>query len=241
MMKPHLDTPQAASSHQSQGQSRVLHACHLPLSRLPPAPTLKSPDHALAQGQLCPHSLAPLLFNCSVMSECFWPHRLQHPGSSVLHYLLEFTQTHVHWVGDATQPSHPLLFPSLPALSLSQHQGLFQWVKSALCIRWPKYWSFSFSISPSNAYSGLISFKTDWFDLAVPGTLKSLLQHYSSKASIPESPSEHKAWSSNPASLNLVLGNNCMCQFPPLKPGGWRSSPCRIAVTSIRNHIEHFL
>ena len=82
----------------------------------------------------------------------------------------------------AIQLFHPLLSPSPPAFSLSQHQGLFQWVSS---IRWPKYWSFSFSISPSNEYSGLISFRMDWFDLlAVQGTLKSLLQHQSSKASI---------------------------------------------------------
>ena len=73
-------------------------------------------------------------------------------------------------------------FPSLPAFNLSQHQGLLM---SALPIRWPKYWSFSFSISPSNEYSGLISFRIDWFDLlAAQGTLKSLLQHHSSKASV---------------------------------------------------------
>jgi len=86
-------------------------------------------------------------------------------------------------VGDAIQLSHPVLSPSPPAFNLSQHQGLFK--ESVLCIRWPKYWSFSFSISPSNEYSGLISFRTDWLDLlAVLGTLKSLLQHHSSKASI---------------------------------------------------------
>ena len=78
--------------------------------------------------------------------------------------LPEFAQTHVHWVSDALQPSHPLSFPSSLALNLSQDQGLFQWV-SSLCIRGPKYWSFSFSISPSNVYSGLISFRIDWFDL----------------------------------------------------------------------------
>ena len=79
-------------------------------------------------------------------------------------------------------PSPPLFSPS--PLILSQHQGLFQWVSSSH-IRWPEYWSFSFSISPSNEYSGLISFRMDWFDLlAVQGTLKSLLQHHSSKASI---------------------------------------------------------
>ena len=93
------------------------------------------------------------------------------------HQLPELTQTHVHQVGDAIQ-SHPLSSPS-PTFSLSQHQGFF------LRIRWPKYWSFSFNISPSNEYPGLISFRMDWLDLlAVQGMLKSLLQHHSSKASI---------------------------------------------------------
>ena len=105
------------------------------------------------------------------------------PGFPVLHQILELAQTHTHWVSDAIQPSQALSSPSPPASNLSQHQGLFQWVSS--CIRWPKYWSFSFSISPSNEYSGLISFMTDWMDLlAVQGTLKSLLQHHSSKASV---------------------------------------------------------
>ena len=99
------------------------------------------------------------------------------------HQLLEFTQTRVHWVGDAIQVSHPLLSPSPPAFNLSQHQGLFKWVSSLH--QMAKYWSFSFSISPSNEYSGLISFRMDWLDLlVVQGTLKSLLQHHSSKASI---------------------------------------------------------
>ena len=101
------------------------------------------------------------------------------PGLPVHHQLPELAQTHVHWVCDAIQPSHPLLSPSPPAFNLSQHQGLFKWV------RWPKHWSFSFSISPSNEYSGLISFRMDWLDLiTVQGALKSLLQHHSSKASI---------------------------------------------------------
>ena len=105
------------------------------------------------------------------------------PGLPVHHQLLEFTQTHVHWVSHAIQPSHPLSSPSPPALNLSQHQIFSN--ESVLCIRWRKYWSFSFSISPSNECLGLISFRMDWLDLlAVQGTLKSLLQHHSSKASI---------------------------------------------------------
>ena len=108
------------------------------------------------------------------------------PGYPVLHYLLEFAQTQVHWVGDAIQPSHPGLPPSPFALNLSQHQCLSN--ESAFCIRWPKYWNFSFSVTPSNEYSGLISFRIDWFDLlAVWGTLKSLIQHHCSKTSLQHS------------------------------------------------------
>ena len=103
------------------------------------------------------------------------------PGFPVHHQLLEFTQTPVHRVGDAIQPSHPLSSPSPPTISFSQHQGLFKSISSS---RWPKYWSFSFSISPSNKYSRLISFRTDWLDLlAVQVSLKSLLQCRCSKAS----------------------------------------------------------
>ena len=99
------------------------------------------------------------------------------PGFPVLHHLLELSQTHLHWIGDANQPSCPLLSTS-PAFNFSQHQDLFQWV--ALCIRWPKYQSFSFSISSSSEYSGLISFRNGWFDLlAVQRTLKSLSQYHS--------------------------------------------------------------
>jgi len=104
------------------------------------------------------------------------------PGYPVLHYLLEFAQTHVHWVDDAIQPFYPLLIPSPSASNLSQHQGLFQWVGSSLS--WSKYWNFS--ISPSNEYSRLISFRIGWFDLlTIQETLKSLFQHHSLKASIP--------------------------------------------------------
>ena len=106
------------------------------------------------------------------------------PGFPVHHQLPEFTQTHLHWVGDAIQPSHPLSSPSPPALNLFPSVRVFS-NESALRMRWPKYWSFSFSISPSNEHSGVISFRMDWLDLlAVQGTLKSLLQHHSSKASI---------------------------------------------------------
>ena len=105
------------------------------------------------------------------------------PGLPVHHQLLESTQTHVHRVSDPIQPSHPLSSPSPPAFNLSKHQGLSS--ESVLHIRWPKYWSFNFSISPSNEYSELILFRIYWLDLlAVQGTLKSLLQHHSSKASI---------------------------------------------------------
>ena len=101
------------------------------------------------------------------------------PGLPVQHQLPEFTETHVHRVSDAIQPSHPLSSPSPLAPNPSQHQSLF------LHMRWPKYWSFSFSIIPSQEIPGLISFRMDWLDLlAVQRTLKSLLQHHSSKASI---------------------------------------------------------
>ena len=108
-------------------------------------------------------------------------------GFPVHHQLPESTQTHVHQVGDAIQPSHPLSSPSPPTLNLSQHQGLFQWVSSSqqsIGVL-AKYWSFSFNISPSNEHPGLISFRMDWWDIhAVQETLKSLLQHHSSKVSI---------------------------------------------------------
>ena len=105
------------------------------------------------------------------------------PGLPVHHQLPEFTRTDIHWVGDAIQPSHPL--SSLFLLLLTPPRIRVFSNESALHIRWPKYWSFSFSISSSHEYSGLISPRIDWFNfLAVQGTLKSHLQHYSSKASI---------------------------------------------------------
>ena len=105
------------------------------------------------------------------------------PDLPVHHQLMEFIQTHVHWVSDAIQSSDPLSSPSPPTFNLSQHQGLFKWVSSLH--QEAKVLSFIYSIGPSNEYSGLISFRMDWLDLlAVQGTLKSLLQHHSSKASI---------------------------------------------------------
>ena len=105
------------------------------------------------------------------------------PGLPVYHQLPKFTQTHVHRVGDAIQPSHPLASPSSPAPNPSQHQGLFQWVNSSHEVA--KVLEFHFSITPSNEHLGLVSFRMDWLDLLdVQGTLKSLLQHHSSKASI---------------------------------------------------------
>ena len=93
------------------------------------------------------------------------------PGLPVHHQLPESTQTHVHQVGDAIQPSHPLSSPSPPALYLSHYQGLFKWVSSSHQVA--KYWRFSFNISPSNEHAGLISFRMDWFDLlAVQGSLR---------------------------------------------------------------------
>ena len=105
------------------------------------------------------------------------------PGLPIHHQLPESTQTHVHWVSDAIQPSHPLSSPSPPALNLSRIRVILS--ESALYMRWPKYWSFNFNISPTNEHPGLISFRMDWLNLlAVQGTVRSLLQHHSSKASI---------------------------------------------------------
>ena len=112
------------------------------------------------------------------MSDSLQPHGLQHAWPPCPSPTLRvYSYTHVHWVGDAIQPSHPLtsIFPSIRIYSN----------ESILHIWWPKYWSFSFSIRPSNGYPGLISFRMDWLDLlAVQRTLKSLPQHHSSKASI---------------------------------------------------------
>ena len=105
------------------------------------------------------------------------------PGFPVHHQLPELAQTHVHQASDAIQPSHSLLSPCPPTFNLSSIRVFSN--QSVLHVRWPKYWSVSLSVSPSNEFSRLISFRMDWLDLLpVQGTLKSLLQHYSSKASI---------------------------------------------------------
>ena len=102
------------------------------------------------------------------------------PGLPVHHQLQEFTQTHVHRVCDAIQPSHPLSSPFPPATSIRVFSN-----ESILRMRWPKYWSFTFSISPSNEHPVRISCRMDWLDLlAVQMTLKSLLEHHSSESSI---------------------------------------------------------
>ena len=140
------------------------------------------------------------------------PHRLQHARLPWPPPSPEFAQIHGHWVSDATYPSHLLLLPSPFAFNLSKLQIVPN--EPALCIKWPKYWSFSFSISPPNEYSGLISLRIDWFDLLA---VKSLLQHYNLKASIlwvlsllygPTLTSKHDYWKNrsfdDTVSLSLV-------------------------------------
>ena len=117
------------------------------------------------------------------MFDSLWPHDLQHARLPCPSPLPESAHIHVHWVGDAS--NHLILCRSLllPPSTFPSNRVFSN--ESVLPIRWPKYWSCSFSLSPSNEYSGLISFRMDWLDpLAVQGTLKSLLQHYSSKGSI---------------------------------------------------------
>ena len=138
------------------------------------------------------------------------------PGLPVHHQLPEFTQTHVHRVGDAIQPSHPVSSSSPPAPNPSIR--VFS-NESALRMRWPKYWSFSFHISPSKEHPGLISYRMNWLDLlAVQGTLKSLLQHHS-YISPPEK-------SRIISSLNLLISNlKSICNLNIFLP-------CNVIVTS---------
>ena len=125
-------------------------------------------------------SLSSVAQSCPTLCD---PMNRSTPGLPGHHQLPEFTQTHVHRVGDAIQLSHPLrhlllLPPIPPSIRVLSNE-------TTRHMRWPNYWSFSFSISPSNEHPGLVSFNMDWLDLlAVQGTLKSLLQHHSSKASI---------------------------------------------------------
>ena len=174
--------------------SDAIQPCHPLLSTSPPDVNLSlfSPNRAacslhyvyIVQGSARHLGIVSVQFS-SVTQSCLTlcdPMNCSTPGLPVHHQLQEFTQTHVHWVGKAIQPSHPLspllLLPSIfPSIRVFSNE-------STLRIRWPKYWSFSFNISPSNEHPGLI-FRMGWLDLlAVQGTLKSLLQHHSSKASI---------------------------------------------------------
>ena len=129
---------------------------------------------------LSQHQFSSVTQSCPTLCD---PMNRSRPGLPVHHQLPEFTQTHVHWIGDAIQPSYPLSSPFPPTFIFSSIRVFPN--ESLLPIRWPKYWSFSFNISPSNEYPGLISFRIDWLDLlTVQETLKRLLQHRSSKASI---------------------------------------------------------
>ena len=155
--------------YSAQGSSpHLLGLLHWQAGSLPLVPPGKPSVQFSSVAQLCPTLCDSM--DCST------------PGFPVHHQLPELIQTHVHWVGDAIQPSHPLSSHS-PAFNLPSIRVFSN--ESVLRIRWPNYWSFIFSINPSNEYSGLISSRMDWLDLlAVQGTLKSLLQHHSSKASI---------------------------------------------------------
>ena len=143
-----LATPrtEAYQAPTSMEFSRQEYWSGVPLNRLL-SPTIEFMFSSVAQ--LCPTLCDPM--------------NRSRPGLPVHHQLSEFTQTHVHRVGDAIQPSHPLSSPSPPAPNPSQHQSLFN--ESTLRMRWPKYWSFSFSISTSNDHPGLVSFRMDWLDL----------------------------------------------------------------------------
>ena len=146
--------------------------CRLPSPEAPHHPSCVTRTSSL------PSQFSPVTQSCPTLCD---PMECITPGLPVHHQLPEFTQTHVHRVSDAIQPSHHLTLTLLLPPSIFPSIRVFS-SESERCIRWPKYWSFSISLS--NEYSGLISFRIDWFDLlAVQGTLKSL-QHHSSKALI---------------------------------------------------------
>ena len=171
-----------AAISSSRGCSR--HRDQTCVSRFP------SSDQIRSVAQSCPTLCGPT--NCST------------PGLPVHHQLQEFTLTHVHRVSDAIQPSHPLSSPSPLAPNPSQHQSISN--ESTLRMRWPKYWSFSFSISPSNEHPGLISFRMDWlYLLAVQGTFKSLLN---------TTVQQHQFFSAQPSSQS----NSHIHTWPQEKP-----------------------
>ena len=126
--------------------------------------------------------LSSVQFSHSGMSDSLRPHEPQHARPPCSSPTPGVGPNSCPLVGDAIQPSHPLSSTSPPALNLAQHQGFFQMNRSVPCVRWPKYWSFGFSISPSKEHSALISFRMDWLDLlAIQGTPKSLLQYHIQK------------------------------------------------------------
>ena len=134
----------------------------------------------LLSGRVCNSQFSSVAQSCHTLCN---PMDCSTAGFPVHHQLLELAQTHVHQRVDATQTSHPLSSPSHPPAIFPSIRVFSN--ESVLCIRWPEYWSLSFSICPSSEYSGLISCRIDWFDLlAFQGTLKSLLQHHSSKTSV---------------------------------------------------------
>ena len=139
---------------------------------------LKSqPDHILisptSREVLHKHQFSSVAQSCPTLCD---PMNHSTPGLPVHHQLPEFTQTHVHRVSDAIQPSHPLSSPSAPAPNPSQHRGFSN--ESTLCMRWPKYWSFSFSISPSKEHPGLISFRMDWFQNVRNTQTRRIIGHF---------------------------------------------------------------
>ena len=164
-----MDCSPPGSSVYGISQARIPEWVAISFSKLP-----SWPKHKI---HVCYIQFSSVAQSCSTLCD---PMNHSMPGLPVHHQLPEFTQTHVHRVSDAIQPSHPLLLlpPIPPSIRVFSNE-------STLRMRWLKYWSFSFSISPSNDHPGLISFRMDWLDLlAVQGTLKSLHQHHSSKASI---------------------------------------------------------